>query len=82
MKFTFTSEFQGFGSPKNTMEFEVDQLDDVLAYFEQFLKGSGYHFDGNVIIDQETWPAIQNINFDLAEEHFNNLNQVDLTDAN
>ena len=47
-KFTFTSEFQGFGSPKNTLEFDCDQLEDVLMYFEQFLKGAGYHFDGNL----------------------------------
>jgi hypothetical protein len=48
MKFTFTSEFIGFGSPKNTMEFEVDQLGDVVSYFEQFLRGAGYHFDGHL----------------------------------
>jgi hypothetical protein len=46
MKFTFTSEFIGFGSPKNTMEFEADQIGDVIVYFEQFLRGAGYHFDG------------------------------------
>lgn len=77
MKFTFTSEFQGFGSPKNTMEFEVDQLEDVLMYFQQFLKGAGYQFDGDVIIDQETWP-IDEFNRQV-EEHF--MNQTELKDA-
>lgn len=48
MKFTFVSEFVGFGSPKNTMEFEVDHIGDVVEYFEQFLRGSGYHFDGKL----------------------------------
>ena len=47
MKFTFTSEFQGFGSPKNTMEFEVEHIDDVLMYFQQFLKGAGYEIGIN-----------------------------------
>lgn len=76
MKFTFTGEYQGFGSPKNTMEFEVDQLEDVLMYFQQFLKGAGYHFDGDVIIDQETWP-IDEANRQV-EEHF--MNQTELVD--
>ena len=48
MKFVFKSKFQGFGSPENTMEFEVDSLDDVLMYFEQFLRGAGYSFDGQL----------------------------------
>ena len=48
MKFTFVSEFAGFGSPKNTMEFEVDHIGDVIRYFEQFLRGSGYHFNGQL----------------------------------
>ena len=42
MKFTFKSEFVGFGSPKTEMVVEVDQIDDVLNYFEQFLQGAGY----------------------------------------
>lgn len=50
MIFKFESRFVGFGSPKNTMEFEVDQLQDVLVYFEQFLKGAGYVFDGTLDI--------------------------------
>lgn len=57
MKFTFTSEFQGFGSPKNTLEFESDQLADVVKYFEQFLRGSGYHFDGELDLCNITEPA-------------------------
>ena len=48
MIFTLQSKFQGFGSPKVTMEFEVDQLEDVLTYFEQFLRGSGYTIDGMI----------------------------------
>lgn len=60
MKFTFTSEFVGFGSPKNTMEFEVDQLSDVVTYFEQFLRGCGYHFDGHLdfLTDEELYGTV------------------------
>lgn len=50
MIFTFKSKFIGLGSPELTLEFEADQLEDVLANFTQFLKGSGYHFDGYVDI--------------------------------
>lgn len=57
MKFTFTSQFQGFGSPKNTLEFESDQLADVVKYFEQFLRGSGYQFDGELDLCHITQPA-------------------------
>lgn len=48
MKFKFESQFIGFGSPKTTMEFDVDQLEDVLMYFKQFLEGSGYDIDGDI----------------------------------
>ena len=78
MIFTFKSKFQGFGSPESTLEFEADSLDDVLMYFKQFLHGSGYHFEGDVIIDQETWP-IDEANRQV-EEHFMNL--AELKDAN
>ena len=53
MKFKFESQFIGFGSPKTTMEFDVDQLEDVLMYFKQFLEGSGYDIDGD--IDVVNW---------------------------
>ena len=46
-------------------------------YFQQFLKGAGYQFDGDVIIDQETWP-IDEFNRQV-EEHF--MNQTELKDA-
>ena len=65
MKFTFTSEFQGFGSPKNTMEFEVDQLEDVLMYFQQFLKGAG--LNSSVDTDLDTYE--DNTVLDLIHSH-------------
>ena len=50
MKFTFNSKFVGFGSPSSTLEFEADALSDVLERFGDFLRGSGYHFDGYIDI--------------------------------
>jgi hypothetical protein len=61
MKFTFTSEFQGFGSPKNILEFEADDISDVVMYFEQFLRGAGYHFDGHLDLCNITQPALDNV---------------------
>lgn len=48
MKFVFTSQSTGYGDPKHTIEFEAEQLSDVVGYFEQFLRGSGYAIDGQL----------------------------------
>jgi hypothetical protein len=58
-KFKFVCEEAEYYSPKSTRttEFSAVLLDDVLKEFEMFLKGCGFHFEGNVIIDQETWPV-------------------------
>lgn len=56
MKFTFKSKFVGFGSPETTMEFEVDQIEDIIVYFEQFLKGCGYELGNghlDIVYDEE-----------------------------
>ena len=53
-KFTFISQYdKALGSPKSTMEFEAVSLDDVLGYFEDFLRGAGYHIDGQLMIHKE-----------------------------
>jgi hypothetical protein len=56
-KFKFICEEAEYYSPKSTRttEFSAVLLDDVLKEFEMFLKGCGFQFDGNVIIEQETW---------------------------
>jgi hypothetical protein len=58
-KFKFICEEAEYYSPKSTRttEFSAVLLDDVLTEFEMFLKGCGFHFEGNVLIDQETWPV-------------------------
>lgn len=61
MKFTFKSKQHGFGSPEFTMEFEVDQIEDVLFYFEQFLRGSGYVTEGTLdFIKEDDEPRYEN----------------------
>jgi hypothetical protein len=61
-KFTFICEeepmpFVASVVTKRTVEVRADSLDDILIEFENFLRGCGFHFEGNVIIDQETWPV-------------------------
>jgi hypothetical protein len=45
MKFTLISEI---GNAKITHEFTEHNLRDVLSNIEMFLRGSGFHFDGNL----------------------------------
>lgn len=45
-KFVFTSE--SFDGTVLTMEFEKEQLNDVLEQFEMFLRGTGFVFDGTL----------------------------------
>ena len=49
MIFTFESKTQGFGSPTTTLNFEADQIGDVITKFKQFLKGCGYELDGDIV---------------------------------
>jgi hypothetical protein len=79
-KFKFICEEAEFYSPKSTRttEFSAVSIDDVLKEFELFLKGCGFHFEGNVVIDQESWPV------DEANALLDNyqLNLSDLDNAN
>lgn len=38
---------------RNTTEFEYEQLSDVISAFEDFLRGCGYVFEGNLDIVEE-----------------------------
>lgn len=53
MKYTFKCEDEGFGGFTNTVEFEANHIDDVIANFELFLKGSGFHFSGVLDFQEE-----------------------------
>ncbi len=51
-------KFEGRSSFKDdptvvTVECEHDSLMEVIMSFEQFLRGCGYHFDGEVTIQEE-----------------------------
>jgi hypothetical protein len=67
-KFKFICEEAEYYSARTTRttEFSAVLLDDVLKEFEMFLKGCGFQFDGNVVIDQETWP-VEEANIKLDE---------------
>ena len=55
-KFTYTSSFvpdqldRVNTAVKISHEFEADSLDQILGQFTDFLRGAGFHFDGNVEI--------------------------------
>lgn len=70
MKFTFNSEFVGFGSPKTQVQFEADQLEDILMYFRDFLKGAGYEIDGviDVIPNDEYYGQSTQEEYEYKEE--------------
>jgi len=44
--FTFTCYEED--NTDSSLSFDADYLGDVLEKFEQFLKGAGYHFEGNL----------------------------------
>ena len=55
-KFTFTSSFvpdqldRVNNAVKISHEFEAESLDQILGQFTDFLRGAGFHFDGNIEI--------------------------------
>lgn len=58
-RFTFICEddpmpFADATVTKKTFEFNADNLHGVIGEFETFLKGCGYHIDGNLEIVEES----------------------------
>ena len=59
-KFTLICEHRGRPDSwddvevRNTTEFEYEYLDDVVSAFQDFLRGCGYHFDGQLMIVNES----------------------------
>jgi hypothetical protein len=46
------------------VSFEVDRhtsLPDILEHLEYFLRGSGFHFEGNLDVLKETWILLRMI---------------------
>ena len=63
MKFVFTAEHEAplydrinsnHRGTKLTMEFSAEGLEVVLAEFQDFLRGLGFHFDGQLEIVNDT----------------------------
>jgi hypothetical protein len=40
----------------NVSEFDADGLDDILEKFEMFLRGNGFHFEGNLDVVNDDYP--------------------------
>ena len=59
-KFTLICEHRGRPDSwddvevRNTSEFEYEYLDDVVSAFQDFLRGCGYHFDGQLMVVNES----------------------------
>lgn len=69
-KFTFIREESSYvGNTKQTVEFAAVCLDDVLMQFEDFLKGAGFVFEGQLqFVDESKWePIPEDINIQLNE---------------
>lgn len=79
-KFTFIREDSSYvGNAKQTIEFSAVVLDDILAQFEDFLKGAGFVFDGHLIIDQETFPVqFDTVNKDLNDYRMSEQEEIDI----
>ena len=41
--------------PKLTMKFQADSLDEIFRQFSLFLRGCGYDFKGDIIIEDFDW---------------------------
>jgi len=76
--YTFTCEHFNYNnftgdekdvSSKHTVEFRADDLTTILEQFEMFLRGSGFHFDGQLDI-------VKQDEFENEQEHDNSAWQA------
>lgn len=77
-RYTFTCEHFDYNdftgkeekvSSKHTVEFRADTLETMLENFEMFLRGAGFHFDGQLDI-------VQDEEFENEQEHDNSAWQA------
>lgn len=82
-KFTFIREDSSYvGNAKQTLEFSAVALDDVLAQFEDFLKGAGFVFDGHLeIFDASQCPPVPEVTEQVNKE-LNDYRMSDIENAN
>ena len=72
-KFTFICEddpmpFADTITTKKTFEFNADRLDSVIGEFETFLRGCGFHFEGNLEIYKHEDSSFKKNNFSLSKD--------------
>ena len=61
---------------KKTFEFNADHLDGVIGEFETFLKGCGYHIDGNLEIVKESKSLGQIYSKDGHKDDLDDLDSI------
>ena len=87
-KYTFICEqesdpYADIVESKRTVEFYADSLNQILSEFETFLRGSGYHFDGNIdVVEEESYEEYRKESeFDFSSIPQNNWPFGDLKPA-
>ena len=61
---------------KRTVEFNADSLDQILSEFENFLRGCGFNFNGQLdFVNDEEQPEWHTEEFETPEYDFSNLPQ-------
>ena len=79
-KFTFINEESSYvGNCKTTTEFSAVHIDEILARFEDFLRGAGFVFDGHLEIF-ETQPISET--YDTVNKDLNAYRMSEQEDAN
>ena len=70
-KFTLIAEHEDFDGKvegRLTSEFRAETWDDALIAFEEFLRGSGYYFDGHfALVDENDKPVSKVDEFDDSD---------------
>ena len=81
MKYTLICEDDVGQYWKNSSEFESDFLDDVLENFTMFLRGCGFHFNGNIVLQTEVDQFRESINdmLDESQSEMKSKNSIDFT---
>lgn len=78
-KFTFIREESTYyNNAKSTAEFSAVTLEDVIQEFEQFLRGSGFVFDGRLDIVQEYYDTYTDANNDINDYRICESEEIDI----
>ena len=79
-KFTFINEESSYvGNCKTTTEFSAAHIDEVLARFEDFLKGAGFVFDGHLEIVDDMYCS-SGVHTDIFTDVNRDLNEYRMSE--